>query len=953
MGWQATLTFLRWGPKFKLHRRVLQRAFSQSNCVHYRELQTKEAHTLLRGILASPSNWETILRRFATAIVMGIGFGVDIHSDDDPYIKIATDASYALGHGGAPAGTPVDFFPLLRWLPDMICSSRSLRFARDWRWSIRKIHDAPFAAATKQTASETDSISFIHGLLRQQEAGGDQDAQAFTLEDIKGAAGAVFAAGQDTTWSTLVVFILNMVLHPEIQQKAQGIIDQVVGIERLPTFEDRPKLQYIDYIVQETLRWGPVSPIGVPHRSLQDDEYNGMFIPAGSYVYANARAMTHDERTYHNPDQFCPDRFAPTSEGGAGEPFPVGQFGFGRDAVAYAPNVCTNEDSLHALAVTEPAVLAKHFRTPDAIVVQQRDLLKCVRSDHADLPGSQRTPSRSQESVSEHRLRTPDTGLPPHNDLIQGCRVFLASYFQLGFIPKTLFLERLSKNAEAASSFLLAAILAISARFTPALVARYGGINEVTSHFMRLTAGMVPHEMYQVDLEHVQAFFLLSIAEWGNGDKNRSIVHMGIAVKMATILRLHREETYELPASATREAIVEAEIGRRTFWMLQSQDNLHSSHSTPVAFSPSDVTALLPCSENAFAFGVLPRCRAAVPGTAAAMRDPSSVAPAQRSLFATLVQAHNYWGIVARRACKADDGSTNVMSRPADASSDYRRLADELETWEEGLPDQHKWSVWNLRGYKAEGMELAYLATVMVIRLSNIVLRRIYLDDLLTASRTDFDVGSDHAAFWQAMSYELFDNMLELHRQIAAYFASRLKADGYPAILAFCVYTCGSVAAHLLKWPQLCPSLAAEAPRIATHSLTVLSELQHAWPTAARWQSGLQQVATPILEIPSAWTAVGSLPRARRAYRAAGASRGAGSNASPTRVSSSQELQDRSSPGNPGSSDHSVPGQNLGQYHDSHCVSEAIGSFEAELAALLHGDTYSGDAGGWEISNNF
>ncbi|KAF2765114.1 hypothetical protein EJ03DRAFT_219543 [Teratosphaeria nubilosa] len=595
---------------------------------------------------------------------------------------------------------------------------------------------------------------------------------------------------------------------------------------------------------------------------------------------------------------------------------------------------------------------AKHFRTPDAIVVQQRDLFKSVRDDHVDPAESspQGARSRSQDPASVHSLRTHDTGLPPLNDLIEGCRVFLASYFQLGFIPKTLFLERLSKNAEAASSFLLAAILAISARFTPTLVARYGGVNEATSHFIGLTAGMVPREMYQVDLEHVQAFFLLSIAEWGNGDKDRSIIHMGIAVKMATILRLHREETYELPTSATREAIVEAEIGRRTFWMLQSQDNLHSGHSTPVAFSPSDITALLPCSENEFAFGVLPRCRAAVPGTAAAMHDPKSVASTQRSLFATLVQAHNYWGIVARRACKADAGSANLMSRPADASSDYRKLADELKNWEESLPAQHKWSVWNLRGYKAESMELAYLATVMVIRLSNIVLRRIYLDDLLTASRTAFDVRSDHAAFWRTMSYELFDNMLELHRQIEAYFASRLKADGYPAILAFCVYTCGSVAAHLLKWPQLCPGLATEAPTIATHSLSVLSELQHAWPTAARWQSGLQQAATPILEIPSAWTAVGSLPRTRRAYHAFSASRRVGSNASPARVSSSEELQDRS---NLCSSDYSVLELNPGPYHDSNINSETVGNFEAELAALLHGDIYSGDAGGWEISTSF
>ena len=43
---------------------------------------------------------------------MGIAFGYRIMSDDDRYIQIGTDASYAIGHAGAPGGTPVDFFPL-------------------------------------------------------------------------------------------------------------------------------------------------------------------------------------------------------------------------------------------------------------------------------------------------------------------------------------------------------------------------------------------------------------------------------------------------------------------------------------------------------------------------------------------------------------------------------------------------------------------------------------------------------------------------------------------------------------------------------------------------------------------------------------------------------------------------------------------------------------------------
>jgi len=46
-----------------------------------------------------------------------------------------------------------------------------------------------------------------------------------------------------------------MVLNPDIQTKAQAEIDTVVGHDRLPNFNDRPSLPYIDRIVQETLRY--------------------------------------------------------------------------------------------------------------------------------------------------------------------------------------------------------------------------------------------------------------------------------------------------------------------------------------------------------------------------------------------------------------------------------------------------------------------------------------------------------------------------------------------------------------------------------------------------------------------------------------------------------------------------------------------------------------------------
>jgi len=54
-----------------------------------------------------------------------------------------------------------------------------------------------------------------------------------------------------------------MVLHPEVQAKAQADIDRVIGKDRLPDFDDRPELPYLDAILRETLRWHPAVPLGL------------------------------------------------------------------------------------------------------------------------------------------------------------------------------------------------------------------------------------------------------------------------------------------------------------------------------------------------------------------------------------------------------------------------------------------------------------------------------------------------------------------------------------------------------------------------------------------------------------------------------------------------------------------------------------------------------------------
>ncbi len=65
-----------------------------------------------------------------------------------------------------------------------------------------------------------------------------------------------------------------MTLFPDKQKKAQEEISRVVGSARLPDFNNRESLPYVDCLLKEVHRLNPVGPLAVPHKSTKDDSYN-------------------------------------------------------------------------------------------------------------------------------------------------------------------------------------------------------------------------------------------------------------------------------------------------------------------------------------------------------------------------------------------------------------------------------------------------------------------------------------------------------------------------------------------------------------------------------------------------------------------------------------------------------------------------------------------------------
>ena len=105
-----------------------------------------------------------------------------------------------------------------------------------------------------------------------------------------------------------------MLAYPETQARAQAELDAVVGRSRLPTFADYPHLPYICAMVKELIRWRPIAPLAAAHRVMEDDWYEGMFIPKGSTCIPNVWGMNHDPEIFgKDAEHFNPERYLDAS----------------------------------------------------------------------------------------------------------------------------------------------------------------------------------------------------------------------------------------------------------------------------------------------------------------------------------------------------------------------------------------------------------------------------------------------------------------------------------------------------------------------------------------------------------------------------------------------------------------------------------------------------------------
>ncbi|XP_046422449.1 uncharacterized protein LOC124180747 [Neodiprion fabricii] len=174
---------------------------------------------------------------------------------------------------------------------------------------MRKVFTETFNTRMTSDVRREDLID----LLIQLKQSDSEDSQGFKLEGdtLVGQAAVFFAAGFETSSSTLSFALYELALHPDIQSKLrEEITSALANNGGKITYEMVLSLEYLDQVVSETLRKYPSVPFldRVANTDYKLPE-SGLVIERGTPVYISLLGLHYDPEYYPEPDKFDPERF--------------------------------------------------------------------------------------------------------------------------------------------------------------------------------------------------------------------------------------------------------------------------------------------------------------------------------------------------------------------------------------------------------------------------------------------------------------------------------------------------------------------------------------------------------------------------------------------------------------------------------------------------------------------
>ncbi|EED79493.1 predicted protein, partial [Postia placenta Mad-698-R] len=149
-----------------------------------------------------------------------------------------------------------------------------------------------------------------------------QEQLGLSNDELAYLAGALFSAGSDTTAAALGVMTMAAACYPDAQARVQSQLDEVVGYDRVPTFEDESGGLSL-------LEVSSLTPPSVLTQFHYLNRQNNYVIPAGTQIIGNHWAIARDPEFFPDPEAFKPERWL-NEHGRIRDDIKFPNFGFGR-----------------------------------------------------------------------------------------------------------------------------------------------------------------------------------------------------------------------------------------------------------------------------------------------------------------------------------------------------------------------------------------------------------------------------------------------------------------------------------------------------------------------------------------------------------------------------------------------------------------------------------------------